>query len=535
MKVRAAAVIAGCLLTLLVVSRRPENLATPQFYAEDGGLFFQEAYNDGFLPTLVRPTAGYLNTMPRLMAGLALLVPLAQAPLAVALLALLVQMLPVFYLLSARAAALVPSSAGRLAAALIYVALPCSDEVYVCATNTQWHLNLAGALMLLLPPPGGRVARGAELALAAIFAFTGPGGLLLLPVALLELRRRRGMDGGRHRAALAGILAAGALVQALLIVTSPRVAGAAIPGVWTLAPGEVATLLSIHAFFEPLLGGYRLDRLYVSLGPVHHAFGLFALVLVAWAALSRRDRPLAVLGYLALATVSLSLLFPSNDLRHWLNPWFGSRYYFYVSLFLAFAAARLVAAQGRLRLLGAAVALPMLALAVPSDFFLPTPEDTRYRDQLAQFETLPPGASLFIETLPDSWGMTLVRKPGTVPGPSPLAGIPLRTATVQGSLDPVRVIEGKDTIFVSGEALDPVSGAKAGGVYIMIDGRLFPAAYGRAWTIRTKDLANPAETAYQRYIPVGEVGHGTHQLAVLVLAHDRSAYFLLKTTISFTI
>ena len=40
-----------------------------------GALFFQQAYNEGFFPSFLHTTAGYLNALPRLMAGLALLAP----------------------------------------------------------------------------------------------------------------------------------------------------------------------------------------------------------------------------------------------------------------------------------------------------------------------------------------------------------------------------------------------------------------------------------------------------------------------------
>jgi len=529
MKGRIAVIVLGCFFSLIVMSRRPGTFVTPQFYAEDGAGFFQDAHNDGFFASILRPTAGYLNTVPRLIAGAALLAPLRLAPLVVAALALLVQMLPVFYLLGDRAAVLIPTWSGRVAAAAIYAVLPNADEIYVNATNTQWHLTLVTALLLLLPPPAGRVARTAELLLLAAAALTGPGSLLLLPVAFLLLRADCRNPWQR---ALTAVVTAGALVQLVLLVASQRVSAATIPGVGALTPRELAALLANHAFYSPLLGVARIGRLYEKFGLFHHVLALIGLALLAAVALRFRERLVLVLGYLALATVTLSLFFPSNDLHGWLQPRYGTRYYFYATLCIAAIAAHLVARRGGWRLLGVAVAAPMLTCAVPADFFLWTWQDTAYRDQVAHFQSLPPGARLFIETLPEGWGMFLVRKPGETPRPSPIASVPLETRHARGTLAPVDQNPAGSFIRVRGTARDPVSGGRAGGVLVIIDDRLFPANYGRAWHWGPAD---PDETAYQRLVPVSEIGPGLHQLSVLVFSPDRRRLFRLERDMKFTL
>ena len=73
--------VAFVLVVIALFCRSPRLLTHAQFYAEDGTIWFAQAYNDGWLHSLLLPQAGYLNTMPRLAAGLALLVPLTWAPL----------------------------------------------------------------------------------------------------------------------------------------------------------------------------------------------------------------------------------------------------------------------------------------------------------------------------------------------------------------------------------------------------------------------------------------------------------------------
>ena len=77
----------------IVVSRRPDALSDPQFFAEDGAVWFPDAYNFGFR-CLVLTHGGYLHTLTRLVALLSVLFPFTAAPLVMNLCALFVQVLP---------------------------------------------------------------------------------------------------------------------------------------------------------------------------------------------------------------------------------------------------------------------------------------------------------------------------------------------------------------------------------------------------------------------------------------------------------
>jgi hypothetical protein len=141
-----------CLVMIALFCRSPRMLTHAQFYAEDGTIWFAQAYNGGWLHSLTLPQAGYLNTMPRFAAGLALLVPLTWAPLVMAIVGMTSQALPVPILLSPRLRnwAELPT---RMMFAAIYVALPNASEIHVVATNSQWHLALAATLVALASSP----------------------------------------------------------------------------------------------------------------------------------------------------------------------------------------------------------------------------------------------------------------------------------------------------------------------------------------------------------------------------------------------
>ena len=63
----APLILIGCGLILFL--RRPDQFHHPQFWAEDG--FFYERHLANGWHTLVESYAGYLHTLPRLIAGTA--------------------------------------------------------------------------------------------------------------------------------------------------------------------------------------------------------------------------------------------------------------------------------------------------------------------------------------------------------------------------------------------------------------------------------------------------------------------------------
>src|SRR5271156_417143 len=89
---------------IAVFSRLPGALLHPQFFAEDGWVWYQQAYNLHWLRSLGIPQAGYLQTLPRLVAGVTLLSPMQYAPLIMNLAGAMIQVLPVSALLSRRCA-----------------------------------------------------------------------------------------------------------------------------------------------------------------------------------------------------------------------------------------------------------------------------------------------------------------------------------------------------------------------------------------------------------------------------------------------
>src|SRR3954469_12775577 len=129
-------IVSFLLAALAVISRRPDAISNPQFFAEDGNVWFAEAYNYGWARALAITHTGYFQTLPRLGAALALAVPLQHAPLVMNLVGLVLQVAPVVFLLSARAERWAPLRI-RVLMALAYLALPNISELDVSIMEAQ--------------------------------------------------------------------------------------------------------------------------------------------------------------------------------------------------------------------------------------------------------------------------------------------------------------------------------------------------------------------------------------------------------------
>lgn len=141
------------LLSAVLVLRMPTALTNPDFWAEDGNVFFADAFNQGFVSTILHPSSGYLQTLPRIVAGLSLLFPSEYAPLVFSLIALTVQAIPTGYILSDRCRNFLGPFPLRLLVALVYVVVPNSAETYLNAANSQWYLVFTAILILQAAPP----------------------------------------------------------------------------------------------------------------------------------------------------------------------------------------------------------------------------------------------------------------------------------------------------------------------------------------------------------------------------------------------
>ncbi len=219
---RWAALLAVLVSFVALAAKSPDAFTLPQFWAEDGVIFFAGQHGHD-LPQLAEPYAGYLLAIPRLVAWVATLAPASQAPLiyntaAVALGAMSIASLRVLGRWGLSFPLLVAS----------VILTPTNGEVFGTITNVQWFTQfylLAAVVRHLQEPPSRHPA--ARAAVMAVVAFTGPMAVLAAGAIAAGYgaryldERRRGRAWLPRPSLEVAVLAVGGAVQTVVISRSP--------------------------------------------------------------------------------------------------------------------------------------------------------------------------------------------------------------------------------------------------------------------------------------------------------------------------
>nr|CAA9215272.1 hypothetical protein AVDCRST_MAG63-373 [uncultured Armatimonadetes bacterium] len=235
---KAAAV--GVLVFLLTFSRKPSSVLVPQFWAEDGAVFFAQAREIG-LGSLLTPQAGYYNTFTRLAALFGNGVPVPFAPHYYLLVSVGVLLFIVGYLFSRRLHFRHPTLM-----ALCLGLVPHDGEVFLTAQASNFYLGLALALFLVSDPPASRWQHVCDVVMIVLAGLTGPFSLIYLPLFVLRAARERGAPALKVRAFLVGTAGLLQLVQMHAVRLEAKEFG--------LDPREMLEILGTR-LLTPLLTG----------------------------------------------------------------------------------------------------------------------------------------------------------------------------------------------------------------------------------------------------------------------------------------
>ena len=397
-------------LGVAMLLRRPDAVTNPQFFAEDGRIWFEDAYQAGRLHTMFVPHGGYFQSVERLTAALGVTVGLGRAPATSNALALILEIAPVAFLLSPRFAVVVPSFPLRVALAALYVILP-NAEAHANITNAQWHVALL-ACMVLMVPDGGRTWRVVDLSILALCGLSGPFIVLLAPLAAYRLWVTR----DRLELPRLAVIAPLALLEGVTTLLtaeadrSPGPIGAGLDPLLRIIANRVVIGGSV---------GNDTDRQFFTNGWPH---GLtIALILTAIgagvfaAALLRGPLSLKILDLfaagillIALAKPQVNAVLPQWDLMGSTEA--GDRYFVIPMLAWAVSLVWLVSLLPRqVALAVGAVAAAGLVVHAQASWRYPPFVDYQPQTEAAQLDATPPGAAITVPLNPPGWNMTLTR------------------------------------------------------------------------------------------------------------------------------
>jgi len=242
--------VASAILIVLAL-RRPDSLLNPQFWAEDGSVYFSQALVSG-PASIFSPHMGCLWILPRIVALAVTLLPVLWAPFAFNLTALTVDAAccALFSLPAYRH--LVRSDWLRVGSCVLFAATACTGgELIGTLTNMPWYLALAAVGAVALRSESVAEMRGRSIvriaAGAALCAISSPVVAATAPVALWRayraIRRRDWKMLAIPAALLGGILIQG-LVEFRLLYGAGHATAPLLPNLplALLFPGFLRTI-----------------------------------------------------------------------------------------------------------------------------------------------------------------------------------------------------------------------------------------------------------------------------------------------------
>lgn len=397
-------------VALLLLFRRPEQLLLPQFWADDGTAYFQQAMELGGARTLLRPYQGYLHLIPRLLAWAANSLPILWRP--------------AFYGWSAFALTLgvaglicrycrLELPGGALTRALFVLAMllvPHDGEVFLTLAALQWVIAPLLALLILQRPAATRAQHWGDVALVLAGGLTGP----LLPLLLPLFAFRWALHGrpGRGDFFLGLSALAASAVQVWTVAHSAR---AQLPSPthhwkrWTYAVGYQ---LPGRLFF-----GLELPEMFGAafwiITPVLVATGV-ALWLAAAGDQRRRRLALAFMGTAALFYAA-AIRPGANDPRIF-HPLLAGARYFYVPYVMTLWTLLLLRQTPGWPQRTADTLLTLTLLAAATHFSHPLSPDYHWAETARRLER---GERILVR-FPPSWGtFSFESKPAPSSAPNP--------------------------------------------------------------------------------------------------------------------
>jgi hypothetical protein len=373
-------------------------VSNPQFWAEDGVVFFKDAFEMG-LGSIFHVQAGYYVVLIRIIAWISTLFVLKHAPLICALGSLLLQLMPLYLILSKRLSHVFPHPVTRMIFALVYIAGPGSYEIFGVVTNVQWYLPVWTILLFFATPSEHKYVRVIEYILLVLINLTGPFVIFLFPLYLLL----SAMKALKVDYVVIAILLVTFSLQAYSVFTTPQVSS--VIDVWLLLK-----YYSSKVILNGLIGihGHRIE---FNAAPPR-AFMVMGLLI--WIYTSARIL-LSGNNFYRLLLVVSNVIFVAGVRKvgayFSLDPEVGARYAWfaltmYVAMYGYIACTTKIVVE---RWLFRGLLFCTMFFAIPLDLELFNPKTQNWRYQVKGFRWLEKGDTLRINVDPVPWNFDLIK------------------------------------------------------------------------------------------------------------------------------
>jgi hypothetical protein len=401
------------LALLILFLRHPDTLLHAQFWAEDGRVWFANAYNLGSWKSLFLSQDGYYQTLSRLTAIVAMWFPLSKGPLIFNITALLVQVIPAFLLVSRRFEKLVPRLEVRILLAALFLLLPNTNEVHGNLTNAQWFLAISAFLVIVADIARTRAWQVFDYCILILAGLSGPFAIFLAPIALINWYFQR----EKQRLYYFLIVSACAATQVFQLLFLNH--GSRIHALQDLTPRLIFAVIGRQIIWGPIIGASGYNWI---LNNIPFYFWFFAITTFIAIALMiyifwKSPLQLKLLIIFAAMIYAATLLSPTGDyaqssvLKFLSRATDGVRYWLVPMLAFVFSLVwGALKADNKIARYTSRAFLGLMIIGIIIEFVHPPYKDFHYNDELNHFQTLSPGEKAIIPINPSGWTMELIKK-----------------------------------------------------------------------------------------------------------------------------
>lgn len=415
-------VIMFLLAFILIISRRPDAVLNPQFWAEDGTVFYAQAYNNGITNSLFSPYAGYLHAVPRLTAAFSMLFSLKSAPLVFNLIAIIIQILPVNFLISSRFSQLIPNINYRICISFLYIALPGCYEVHANITNTQWRVALL-IFINIITQSSQALVNLFDIIMISIGGLTGPFSILIIPIVVFLIFSKKIINKKISDLFYLkfGVLVCTALTQ-FIILNSNQIGQARLnkTGANVLSFNDVKIILEIltNHVFSISLFGTNITNYFINVLPdfLYNILDIMLLVagLIASLYLLLKS-PLELKSFIIFAAfipfTAIALEFPNITVFEAVGV--GARYWFNLELAFSLGTVwicyKIYSKKNRAAKIFAVTIIVAMSIGIVTDWEHPAFTDFKFAKYADQFIELSTGHEIIIPTNPEPWTIKLIK------------------------------------------------------------------------------------------------------------------------------
>lgn len=387
--------------------RRPDALLNAQFWAEDGKIWFGEAYSSGLIESIFKIYAGSFQTMMRITGVVSLIVPFRLVPLFFTMVALTIKVLPLLLIHSRRFAVIFNSKKLLWSITFVYLLLANSAETHLNLTNIGWHLSLVGFLIIIAPTIKNWSWGILDKILLTTSVLTGPFSLFLLPIAFLVARNKKSKSTIINLA----IVSVGALIQLIILFLNGMKERGTTTDSLGASPELFVELIGRRVFATSLFGNdIALRNVSVML--------LLPLVITSTSlllyALLKTNSELKMFIIFSWTVFFAALISPAMG-GSWeiqLNA-VNDRYWYIPSLSFLIVLVSMLAnikLHNFARFMAMILLVPFIVFGTPTSFFYKERDDLDFRRYSIQFENARQGETVCIPVNPDSGWLTCLEK-----------------------------------------------------------------------------------------------------------------------------